>query len=300
MGDVQENRTGRYAGLPDGMRRHLPALIGLAVLPIVASAVVLLGFVHDDPALLVMMLSTHLSPGFIRGSQGFFDPTVGLITQPLGMLSAKDWLAGIVPWWNPYTGVGMPLAAEMQPMSFFLPFVLLLRFWHGWLALKLILQALSGIAAYALMIELGTTRLAGFVTGAFFALNATFFMVPHAMGPVPFAPLLLLGIERCARFSRDGKRLGWGLIPVAVAYSIYAGYPEVAYLDGLLAAIWTLWRFAALGAVRWRFAGRILLGAGLGAALALPIVVPFPTLLPVSSPRSSTWPRAFSRYDGVK
>ncbi|OZB38893.1 MAG: hypothetical protein B7X48_11205 [Acidiphilium sp. 34-60-192] len=255
--------------------RHLAPVLILIVLPLIADAPLLLGLLHANPLIYASWLSTDYIPSPGRGSPGWYDPTIGQITQPLGMLSAHDWLHGIIPWWNPDSGLGMPLAAEMQPLAFFLPFVLLLHFWNGWLAMLLILEMLCGLFTYALLIELGTTRAAALIGGALYALNATFFMVPHAMGPLPFAPLLLLGIERAARATRAGRPLGWGLIPLALAYLLYGGYPEIAYIAGLLAAVWTLRLFALAGPGRWRFAAKILLGASIGLALSLPLIVPF-------------------------
>jgi hypothetical protein len=255
--------------------RHAGPMLALIALPFAAHALMLFGITHGNPAIFAMFLTRGLEGGWLPGSPGWRDPTIGLITQPLGMLSAHDWLHGIVPWWNPYSGVGMPLAAEMQTMSFFLPFVLLLHVWGGWLELLILLQILCGLFTYALLTELRLTRLAALLGAIFYALSATFFLVPHVMGPLPFAPLLLLGIERARRAAIMSQHLGWGLIPLALAYSIYGGYPEVAYTDGVLAAVWTVWRFAGLGPARWRFAGKITLGGAIGLTLTLPLTVPF-------------------------
>jgi hypothetical protein len=48
----------------------------------------------------------------------FLDPNVGATSQALGHLAAWDWLHGVIPWWNPYTGIGVPLAGELQPGAF--------------------------------------------------------------------------------------------------------------------------------------------------------------------------------------
>jgi hypothetical protein len=42
-----------------------------------------------------------------------------------------------MPWWKLYSGVGLPLAAEMQNSALFVPFVLLLNAADGALCLKL-------------------------------------------------------------------------------------------------------------------------------------------------------------------
>jgi hypothetical protein len=256
-------------------RRHALPVLLLVLAPAAASLLVLLGIFDNNPALFFSFLGRDLAGQLLPGAPAWLDPTIALLTQPLARLSAQDWLHGIIPWWNPYTGIGMPLAAEMQSLSFFLPFVLMLKFWQGWLWMKILLEIMSGIFMYALLIELGCRRLAAFIPGLLFGLNGSFFLVPHAMGPIPFLPLLLLGVERAARAARQEKGAGWGLIPLALAYSLYAGYPEVAYIDGLLVALWVLWRFAAMPGCRVRFAGKIALGTAIGLALSLPLVVPF-------------------------
>ncbi|HQT86658.1 MAG: hypothetical protein B7Z58_16925 [Acidiphilium sp. 37-64-53] len=264
--------------------RHAGPLLGLIVLPCLANLLLILGIMHADPALFYrgLTLGLHTGPFPAPGSPTWADPTIGLITQAQGMLSAKDWLAGIIPWWNPYTGVGMPLAAEMQTLSFFLPFVLLLRLTHGWLILRLVLQSLSGAALYALLLDLGTTRFAAFVAGALYGLSGIFFLVPHAAGPLPFMPLLLLGIERATRAARTHTPRGWGLIAFATAAMIYAGYPETAYFGGLLAAAWTLRALALAGADRIRLAGKIMVGLILALALAAPLLIPFADYVRIS------------------
>ena len=44
--------------------------------------------------------------------------------QALGHLVATDWFSGHVPWWNPYEGLGVPLAGDMQSGAFFPPTLL--------------------------------------------------------------------------------------------------------------------------------------------------------------------------------
>ncbi|MCW8305673.1 hypothetical protein AruPA_01370 [Acidiphilium sp. PA] len=257
------------------LRPHLWPIAALILLPVAASALFVLGLRSNNPADVWSSLTTPGSPTLLGGPPGYWDASIGLLTQPLARLSASDWLRGIVPWWNPYTGIGMPLAAEMQTMSFFLPFVLIMKYWQGWFVVKLLMQVIAGLGTYALMLQLGCRRTPGLVSAGLFALNGAFLMEPHAMGSLAFLPLILLGIERSATAARSGAAQGWHWIVFGLAYSLYGGYPEVAYLDGLLAAAWTLARFATLGAARWRFAGKIMLALIIGLGLALPLVVPF-------------------------
>jgi hypothetical protein len=71
-------------------------------------------------------------------------------------------------------------------------------------------------------------------------------------------------------------RSGWWLIAVAGALSFYAGFPEVAYIDSLLAVGWFAWRAAGLhGSVRRAFVAKAAAGTGAAVLLSAPLLVPF-------------------------
>jgi hypothetical protein len=205
----------------------------------------------------------------------FVDPNAGFTSEALGHLVAWDWLHGVIPWWNPYTGIGVPLAGELQPGAFFLPFNLLLLLKEGLLWQRIAMQGIAGLATYALLRELGLSRLAAFLGGALFAVNGVIAWTP---GPAavyscsPFLPCLLWGIER-ARKPRQGAQsiLAIGL---AIAWSILAGFPEPAYISGLLALAWGLYRLASAPA-RWVFARRALGGFALGLLVTAPLLIAF-------------------------
>jgi hypothetical protein len=213
---------------------------------------------------------THTIPG-----SPFLDPNAGFTSQALGHLAAWDWLHRVIPWWNPYTGIGVPLAGELQPGAFFLPFNLLLILKDGVLWQRIAMQIVAGLATYALLRELGLSRLAAFMGGALFALNGVIAWTP---GPAavycssPFLPCLLWGIER-ARKPRQGAAsiLAIGL---AIAWSILAGFPEPAYISGLLALAWGLYRLASTPAP-WVVARRALGGFALGLLVATPLLIAF-------------------------
>jgi hypothetical protein len=216
-------------------------------------------------------------PDFLIPGSGWNDPNVGYTTQALGGLAARQWLSGSVPWWNPYSGVGLPLAAEMQNSALFLPFVLLLRAFDGVLYLKIVMQVIAGWATFALLRQLAINRAIALLGGILFELNGTFAWLADApIMPVAFLPLLLLGIERA--FSHAQRRLpgGWSWITAAIAYSLYAGFPETAFLDGLMALAWALVRLPAGG---WHFIAKLALAGALGVMLAAPVILPFAEFL---------------------
>ena len=157
--------------------------------------------------------------GFTLGSP-VIDPNDGVTTEGLGALSADLWLQGEVPWWNPYNGVGLPLAAEMQSSSLFLPFVLLLHLPGGVVLLRLCLQLLGGALTLLLLEHLQVGRPAAFIGALAYAWNGTFAWFQHAaIFPLPFLPMLLLGIEWTASAQAGGGKgkSRWGPVGIAVA-----------------------------------------------------------------------------------
>ena len=88
--------------------------------------------------------------------------------------------------------------------------------------------------------------------------------------------MLLLGLEVAYARAVAGARGGWWLIAVAGALSLYAGFPEVAYLDSLFAVGWFVWRATGLGGRgRRMFAGKAAAGLGAAILLSAPLLVPF-------------------------
>ena len=206
----------------------------------------------------------------------YIDPNSGFQTQALGYRAARDWLSGEVPWWNSYTGIGMPLAAEYQPSAFFPP-TLLLLLPRGTVLLQMMLQILAGLGTFALLRQLGVGRLASTAGAAVYAVNGTLAWFSHGpAAPVPFLPWFLYGIERAYVAARAQLAGGWRTIAVAMALSLLAGFPEVAYLNGLLALAWALVRGLQLpAAVRTGYAARVAAGGFTALAIAAPQILAF-------------------------
>lgn len=257
-------------------RRLLGVVCVLVLAPFLAMAPDLLGIANADPLPILSGLGVGGAAKrlFAAGYPGWADGNAGVTTEALGHLAATDWLRGIVPWWNPWSGIGMPLAAEMQNSALFLPFVLLLAIPHGVLLLRAAMQAVAGIATFALLRSLGVRSAIAAGLAFVFEFCGTFAWYAHGpVMPVPFLPLLLLGIERC-RPGR-GHRLSPLLVAGAVAFSLTAGFPETAYLDGLMAAVFAAVRLRHAGAA-WRgFAVRLGFGVLVGLLLAAPATLPF-------------------------
>jgi hypothetical protein len=255
------------------------ALVVLAVL--VGNAVYLLGRGSSDPIAWTASIA-HSTCGFICGRPSV-DANVGNITQPLGHLAAMDVLHGHFPWWNPFEGLGQPLAGEMQSAALF-PLTLLLAFPTGLLWFHVILEVTAGVSTYFLLRRLSLPTTVCVVGGVLFAVNGTFaWLANSVVNPLAFLPLLLLGIEVLLSHAGSPTKKGWYLVAIALALSLYSGFPEVAYFNALFALVWAGARlFSISPPYRLRALRRLAVASVTGVALAAPILVPFVDFLKVS------------------
>jgi hypothetical protein len=257
-------------------------LVGACV--VLAHLPYLLGWFDPNPLLQQSGLGLDMRRGLVSGSDTI-DPNAGFTSQTLAHRAILDWFHGQLPWWNPYEGLGSPLAGELQGAALFFPFVLLLFFANGQVLLYLILCLIAAYSTYFLLQKLSLPPWACFAGAVAFGLNGTFAWFRFApSNPVCFLPLMLLGIEIVRERARQHRRTHWWIIAVALALSILAGFPETAYLDGLLALLWTLVRLRGL--LRQQARRCLLAVAGgvvSGALLAAPILVAFLDYLPSAS-----------------
>ena len=259
--------------------RPLACSCGAVVLVVLlANLLYLTGTFDPNPLGQYSNLALRTSRGILTGTNNI-DPNQGFVSQALGHLAAKDWLHGHIPWWNPYEGLGMPLAGEMQSAAMF-PLVILDVFSQGQILFRIVLEVGTGIAMLFLLRRLVTSEAAALAGAVVFALNGTYAWMFHAPGnPIAFLPVILLAVEQ-ARAPSGWLRSGWPLLAVGLALSIYAGFPEVAFIDGLLAVVWAAVRASEMTFPDLRrFAGRLAAGAAVGLLLAGPILVAFLTFV---------------------
>ena len=240
----------------------------------VANIMYISGLALDNPISWTAGISHHICR--VACGRPAIDPNLGYLTQPFGHLAANDLLHGHLPWWNYYEGLGQPLAGEMQGASLF-PLTLLFALGDGLLWFHVCLEIIAGISTYLLMRRLSVSSMVATGIGVVFALNGTIAWLGNAvLNPVAFLPMLLLGVELIFDSARDDSRKGWYVAALALALSIYAGFPEVAYLDGLFAFGWAAVRlFDQPRSLRLIAVRRLGLAGIVGTILALPILVPF-------------------------
>lgn len=254
----------------------------IAVVVVVANGPYVSGAFDPNPLVSVSGLAAASKLGVLAG-HFTTDRNVGMTSQALGHLAALDLLHGKIPWWNPYEGIGAPLAGEMQAAALFPP-TLLLALPAGQLFFHLVLEAVAGMSTYRLLTRLGTSGWIAMAGGCAFALNGTYALLANAtINPVALLPLLLLGVERARAASEEGRGGSFGLVAVALALAVYAGFPETAYLEGVFAVLWALLRVRGLGrGPVVAYLRKVAAGAVAGALLAAPIVVAFGDYLPGS------------------
>jgi hypothetical protein len=246
--------------------------IVLAVL--VGNALYLLGVTNSNPISWTSGITQNTC--LLSCGRSSIDINVGTITQPLGHLAALDLWHGQWPWWNPFEGLGQPLAGEMQSAALF-PLTALLIVPAGLLWVHVVLETLAGLSTYFLIRRLNLNRVTAIGAGVLFAFCGTFaWLANTVVEPLAFLPMLLLGIEIIFDRSSDRSQRGWYLAALALALSLYAGFPEVAYFDGLFCLGWAAVRlFSVPRSQRPRALRRLGLAGVTGVALSLPALVPF-------------------------
>ena len=261
--------TARVAGVSPGTWAVL-AIVGAVV---VAHLPYLLDFFDPNPLGPRSGLVSAIVAGRLGGSPTI-DPNNGFVSQALSHRAALDLVHLHLPWWNPYEGTGAPLLGEMQSAALFPPTLLTLLS-NGQLYEHMLLEIVAGIATYLLLRRLSIHRWVSAAAGIAFALNGTFAWLSHAtVNPVAFLPLLLLGIELAYSASEQRRRGGWWLVALSIALSLYAGFPEVAYINALMAVCWFAWRCASVGRAHLRaFAEKVAAGVLAGVLLAAPLLI---------------------------
>jgi hypothetical protein len=257
-------------------REDFLPLLALAALPLFIALPQLLGLFPDDPRLYLGDLAQNVQNGWLSG-RPHLDGNIAYTTQALGRLAATDWRHGLIAWWNPYSGVGLPLAAMYQPAAFSPP-TLLLLLPGGMIWRHLCLQLLAGWGCYAWLRQFGLGWLAALTAGLLFAQNGTFNALGDApSGPVAFFPWVLFGVEWAIAKAARREAFGWQPFALALALMLLAGFPETAYICALFALLWAALRAPSMG-----LAWRLLLGGTVALALAAPQILPFFEFLPLA------------------
>lgn len=195
-------------------------------------------------------LSYHMPPSF----DPLLDPAPGYIKQALGYLGVQFLKHGQSPWWNPYVGLGSPLAQDLQSAVFYPP-ALIANWFHlentGIDVVALTNVLVAGLGAYWLVRVLGLRIRAALVVGTAFCLSGSFIWFGTLFGDVvAWTPLslaltvrLLRGADAYPAKSNQPERTGPGwrtdvmLLGLVTAIQLLGGFPEALGLQILLLSV---------------------------------------------------------------
>jgi hypothetical protein len=204
--------------------------------------------------------------------------------------------AGHLPLWNPYSGLGLPLAFNWQSGVFSLPtavgYLSPLRL--AYTVQVLVTLIVAGTGAYALGRVLRLGVIGCMTAGTVYELSGSFFGWvgwPHAAVMSWAGWLFAISIV----IVRGRHRVGTVTLgAVIVALAIFSGQPEiVAMLVGsvvvyVLVVLLLRWRLDRDRAFRWRPLGDLSLALVAGVALGAPLVLPGLQVLAGSTRNSGT------------
>ncbi len=190
--------------------------------------------------------------------------------EPMTATAHRAWSEGTIPLWNPYAGLGMPLAANAQsavasPLQ--LP-VLIHPEQRTWNAVILLRLAVGALGCLVLLRLLGAPATAATGAALLYGLAPTFtrWAPQVSMNVEALAPWLLAAILLLAR--RPGA-LPFAAVAGLTAAAGYGGQPEALVCLAYLATAWAAWCWWRDGRTRRTLLN--LAGAGLcGALLAAP------------------------------
>lgn len=241
------------------------------------------GFSKANPALQLSGLGQVTVPGRLNGLPTI-DPNIAYTSDALGHYAALQMLHFHLAWWNPFEGFGQPLIGELQSAAL-LPLTLLQALPNGLFLMHLSMELIAGLSTFLLLRRIGLTTVASVAAGVGFGLCGTFSWLGNAVvNPVAFLPLAILGVELARDAALKKRRFGWLTLALAFALAVAAGFPEVAFYDTLLVALWAAVRMVGEARPHWlAISKKLIMGAGVGFAIALPIIVAFASLVAVGS-----------------
>lgn len=167
------------------------------------------------------------------------------VDEPSPHLAAEAYAAGELPLWTPATGLGAPLAANLNsgagnPLQLFLnlaPTPLHADLFH---LTRLLLLA---VCTFVLLAELAVAPLAAVIGAVIVAYGgyALAWIVHHPLSSELFLPVMLIGLER----GRRGSAWGWAVLALGAAGSLMGGKLQASLLCFVFVAVWSFVRGTA-------------------------------------------------------
>jgi len=231
-------------------------------------------------AYLALVLTVAFWPVLV-GGESFYFRDFGVFGYPLAHYHRASVWSGELPLWNPLSSCGLPFLAQWNTMTLYPGALLYLGLPLPW-SLNLFClahQFLGGLGMYYLARAWTGSGLGASLAGLGYALSGLMLSSlkwPNNIAVLGWLPWVVWLAEHGWR---EGGR-AWLWATLAGAMQMLAGTPELIALTwGVVAALWVAhlvrvrsnggaWRVC--GASAGRFAGMVLLVAGLSAAQLLP------------------------------
>ncbi|HKN48868.1 MAG TPA: hypothetical protein VJ010_01410, partial [Actinomycetota bacterium] len=205
-------------------------------------------------------------------------------TTPWAQVTHQQITRGRWPLWNPYQGIGQPLAANMQSAALD-PLFLAIDLHpttRTWDLTYLFVFVLGSVMTYAFCRRLGIGVLGAVAGASAFSLFGYFAMdtADAFVHVYVYLPILFLTVDGVAR---TGKLRWVAATGAAVAGCILAGMPESTFFVLVAAGAYAVFRvLTADSGQRWSAALRLFSAALLGLALAAPLLLLFVQYLGVA------------------
>jgi hypothetical protein len=187
------------------------------------------------------------------------------------------WRQGEMPWWDPYTDGGRPLAAEAHAVNISDPWKVLifhlLPFEHAYNWIRIVPFVLSGVAAFCLLRHLGFSSGPaswGGLLYQFAGCNVMIFSGPTVQAGFAYYPWLWLLWDRGMNERKLSWFMGSSLLTALIFLSGNVQSHSYVFLFALAFVIGYGWRQSN----RWRLlVGGVGLALGAGLCLAAPFVL---------------------------
>jgi hypothetical protein len=194
----------------------------------------------------LVLLPTVLWWPLLAGALPDFMDTV-VYLYPIRMALARQLADGTLPLWNPHMMAGVPMAANPQLATWYLPQVLFYLMpgplMYG--VLCILHAAWGGAGAFFFVRHFTRERVAGFFAGVVFVMGpfvvSRLALAPH-LYTVVWIPWILLAVEHASRERGWLPGRGGCLVAVALAMQILAGSPQITYYTALVLPLWWLVR----------------------------------------------------------
>jgi hypothetical protein len=220
--------------------------------------------------------ATPVSP-LIDGAEGY-------LRQSLDYLGASLLIHGHSPWWNPYSGLGSPLAQDWSSAVFY-PISLVVEWLHldstGIDVTALADMVIAGLCTYWLARVLGLRRSAAMVAGSAYALCGSFVWGGSLFADVIAWTPASLALTVLLLRPQGPRRRDMLLLTAVTAIQVVGGYPELFTLQFLFLTLpLGIALLLRLHGGRVRAVLALTEGVGLGIAVTAFLWVPFVKALP--------------------